>query len=209
MTVTAATRSRQPTTFADILDKGLVIDAFVRVSLVGIEVLTIDARVVLASVDTYLKFAEAVNRLDLYPNRQPPGVPELLKGVSHAVGHGAAKAKVKGALSGAKEKASDLKENVKEKATGLVGRVRHHGKHEHGSEDEEQEHEDGGDGHGVKGRARGALHGMKEMASDIIGTVRRRKNENEARPEEREEQDEDEREESEEEEREEEEGEQD
>lgn len=48
-----------------ILDKGLVIDAFVRVSLVGIEVLTIDARIVVASVDTYLRFAEATNRLDL------------------------------------------------------------------------------------------------------------------------------------------------
>ena len=46
-----------------ILDKGLVIDAYVRVSLVGIELLTIDARVVVASVDTYLRFAEAANRL--------------------------------------------------------------------------------------------------------------------------------------------------
>jgi len=49
-----------------ILDKGLVIDAYVRVSLVGIELLTIDARIVIASVDTYLRFAEATNRLDLY-----------------------------------------------------------------------------------------------------------------------------------------------
>ena len=48
-----------------ILDKGLVIDAYVRVSLVGIELLTIDARIVVASVDTYLRFAEAANRLDL------------------------------------------------------------------------------------------------------------------------------------------------
>jgi gas vesicle structural protein len=47
------------------LDKGLVIDIYVRVSLVGIELLTIDARIVIASVDTYLRFAEAVNRLDL------------------------------------------------------------------------------------------------------------------------------------------------
>ena len=46
----------------DVLDKGLVIDAYVRVSLVGIELLTIDARIVVASVDTYLRFAEAVNR---------------------------------------------------------------------------------------------------------------------------------------------------
>jgi gas vesicle structural protein len=43
-----------------ILDKGIVIDAWVRVSLVGIELLGIEARVVVASVDTYLKYAEAV-----------------------------------------------------------------------------------------------------------------------------------------------------
>jgi gas vesicle structural protein len=48
-----------------ILDKGLVIDVFLRVSLVGIELLTVDARIVIASVDTYLHFAEAANRLDL------------------------------------------------------------------------------------------------------------------------------------------------
>jgi hypothetical protein len=47
-----------------ILDKGLVIDAFVQVSLIGIEVLTIKARVVVASVDTYLRYAEAINRLN-------------------------------------------------------------------------------------------------------------------------------------------------
>jgi hypothetical protein len=43
-----------------ILDKGIVIDAWVRVSLVGIELLSIEARVVIASVETYLKYAEAV-----------------------------------------------------------------------------------------------------------------------------------------------------
>jgi hypothetical protein len=43
-----------------ILDKGIVIDAYVRVSLVGIELLAIEARVVVAGVDTYLKYAEAV-----------------------------------------------------------------------------------------------------------------------------------------------------
>ncbi len=59
-----------------ILDKGLVIDAFVRVSVIGIEVLTIDARIVIASVDTYLRFAEAVNRLDL-KETELAGLPEL------------------------------------------------------------------------------------------------------------------------------------
>ncbi len=59
-----------------ILDKGLVIDAYVRVSVIGIEVLTIDARIVIASVDTYLRFAEAVNRLDL-TETELAGLPEL------------------------------------------------------------------------------------------------------------------------------------
>jgi hypothetical protein len=43
-----------------ILDKGVVIDAWVRVSLVGIELLTIEARIIIASVETYLKYAEAI-----------------------------------------------------------------------------------------------------------------------------------------------------
>jgi gas vesicle structural protein len=61
-----------------ILDKGLVVDAYVRVSLVGIELLTIDARIVIASVDTYLRFAEAVGRLDL-PASGGETVPHLLE----------------------------------------------------------------------------------------------------------------------------------
>src|SRR5437016_10707354 len=61
-----------------ILDKGLVIDIYVRVSLVGIELLTIDARIVIASVDTYLRFAEAVNRLDLRQDSSQ-GLPELVQ----------------------------------------------------------------------------------------------------------------------------------
>jgi hypothetical protein len=46
-----------------ILDKGVVIDAFARVSLVGIELITVEARVVIASVDTWLRYAEAVGLL--------------------------------------------------------------------------------------------------------------------------------------------------
>lgn len=69
MSTSALSRAPRPSSLADvldlILDKGLVIDAYVRISVVGIEVLTIDARIVIASVDTYLHFAEAVNRLDL------------------------------------------------------------------------------------------------------------------------------------------------
>jgi hypothetical protein len=67
-----------------ILDKGLVIDVYVRVSLVGIEILTIDARVVVASVDTYLRFAEAAGRLNLEASRKP-GLPELIYGTVGAV----------------------------------------------------------------------------------------------------------------------------
>src|ERR1044072_2620820 len=43
-----------------VLDKGIVIDAWVRVSLVGIDLLTVEARVVVASIDTYIKYSEAV-----------------------------------------------------------------------------------------------------------------------------------------------------
>jgi gas vesicle structural protein len=82
-----------------ILDKGLVIDAYVRVSLIGIEILTIDARIVIASVDTYLRFAEAVGRLDIAHEDQSQGLPELMESMSS----GGAKSKTKGVLEGAKE----------------------------------------------------------------------------------------------------------
>ncbi len=70
-----------------ILDRGMVIDVFVRVSLVGIEILKIDARIVVASVDTYLRFAEACNRLDLERDSGSTTIPELLGGgVAKSVG---------------------------------------------------------------------------------------------------------------------------
>ena len=82
-----------------ILDKGLVIDAYVRVALVGIEILTIDARIVIASVDTYLRFAEAVNRLDLTEN-EGADVTDLLGGGAQ---QSAAKAITKGVIDGVKD----------------------------------------------------------------------------------------------------------
>jgi gas vesicle structural protein len=85
-----------------ILDKGLVIDAYIRVSLVGIELVTIDLRIVVASVDTYLRFAEAVNRLDL-TETQVSGLPDLFEDLNE----GGASGKAKGAISGAKEKVSE------------------------------------------------------------------------------------------------------
>ena len=54
---------------------------FVRVSLVGIEILTIDARIVVASVDTYLRFAEATNRLDLY-DKGGKTLPDIAQGIT-------------------------------------------------------------------------------------------------------------------------------
>ncbi|MFL5917794.1 MAG: gas vesicle protein GvpJ [Gaiellaceae bacterium] len=92
-----------------ILDKGLVIDAYVRVSVIGIEVLTIDARIVIASVDTYLRFAEAVNRLDL-SQTETAGIDELRDGGSSA------KRKTKGAVEGAKEKIPGLGSSDKERS---------------------------------------------------------------------------------------------
>jgi gas vesicle structural protein len=92
-------RAPSPSGLADvvdlILDKGLVIDAFVRIAVIGIELITIDARIVIASVDTYLRFAEAVNRLDL-KETEAAGLAELR-------GDNDGKEKTKGALEGAKE----------------------------------------------------------------------------------------------------------
>jgi gas vesicle structural protein len=92
-----------------ILDKGLVIDAYVRVSLVGIELLTIDARIVIASVDTYLRFAEAVNRLDI--SQEKEGLPGLVGSMQE----GGAKHKTKGALEAAGDKLRDFAGNGRER----------------------------------------------------------------------------------------------
>ena len=78
-----------------ILDKGIVIDAFVRVSLVGIELLTIDLRVVVASVDTYLRYAEGVERLQIRGDErtEPKNLPGMVGGgmKGHALKQGAKK----------------------------------------------------------------------------------------------------------------------
>ncbi|MBZ9593803.1 MULTISPECIES: gas vesicle structural protein GvpA [Streptomyces] len=87
-----------------ILDRGLVIDVFVRISVVGIELIKIDARIVVASVDTYLRFAEACNRLDLEAGRKAPA---QLPDVVGKVVEGGARGKSKGALSGAVDAVTD------------------------------------------------------------------------------------------------------
>ena len=91
-----------------LLDKGLVLDVFLRVSLIGIELLTVDARVVLASVDTYLRFAEAVNRLDI--SQEKGGLPELVGGMQES----GAKHKTKGVLEAAGEKFQEFTGNGEE-----------------------------------------------------------------------------------------------
>src|SRR4051794_4584445 len=87
-----------------ILDKGLVIDIYVGVSLVGIELLTIDARIVIASVDTYLRFAEAVGRMDITETGDAQGLPDLLESATS----GGSKSKASGALEGVKEQLSGI-----------------------------------------------------------------------------------------------------
>ncbi|BCS31993.1 hypothetical protein TBR22_A11970 [Luteitalea sp. TBR-22] len=62
-----------------VLDKGIVIDAWLRVSLVGIDLITVEARVVVASIDTYLKYAEAVGQVPMVsrPALEPTVVPDM------------------------------------------------------------------------------------------------------------------------------------
>ncbi|TDQ55385.1 gas vesicle protein GvpJ [Actinorugispora endophytica] len=87
-----------------ILDKGIVIDVFARVSLIGIEILTVDVRIVVASVDTYLRFAEMTNRLDLTHNSKAQTLPEMIGDITEKGAQG----KGRGALSGAAEAVGDI-----------------------------------------------------------------------------------------------------
>lgn len=112
-----------------ILDKGLVIDAYVRVSLVGIELLTIDARIVIASVDTYLRFAEATNRLDL-EQKGGRDLPSLMQDMTE----GGGKSMTKGALNAAQDKFDEIRGNDED-------------------EDDEEQEEDAAPG-GNRGRKR-------------------------------------------------------
>jgi hypothetical protein len=137
MTMASVNRAPRPSSLADVLDvvldKGIVIDAYVRVALVGIELLTIDARIVIASVDTYLRFAEAVNRLDLQPSEVATGLPGLIERMQE----GGATRKTRGALSGAGEKAKDVMQSIT------------------GRGDDDEEDEDDGDRENGRRRGRG------------------------------------------------------
>jgi hypothetical protein len=101
-----------PSSLADvvemILDKGLVLDAYVRVSLLGVELITVDARVVIASVDTYLRFAEKTNRLDLYEHGTP--IDELPSKMKRKAVKGAAEGVWTGVKEEVKETATEVKE---------------------------------------------------------------------------------------------------
>jgi gas vesicle structural protein len=101
-------RAPSPSGLADvldlILDKGLVIDAYVRISAIGIELVTIDARIVIASIDTYLRFAEAVNRLDL-TQTELAGLPELQEG--------GAERETEGAIEGVKKELTPDSETLR------------------------------------------------------------------------------------------------
>ena len=86
-----------------VLDKGLVIDVFARASLVGIELLRVDARVVVASVDTYLRFAEAASRLGVGAS-EPAGLPGLMEDLQYS----GSKSKAQGLLDAAQEKLDEI-----------------------------------------------------------------------------------------------------
>src|SRR4029079_15034836 len=87
-----------------ILDKGLVIDAYIRIAVIGIELITIEARIVIASVDTYLRFAEQVNRLDL-TQTEAAGLAELRGDNDQRGGNGGGKRQ--GVLGGGEAHAPD------------------------------------------------------------------------------------------------------
>jgi gas vesicle structural protein len=112
-------RAPSPSGLADvvdlILDKGLVIDAYVRIAVIGIELVTIDARIVIASVDTYLRFAEQVNRLDL-TETELQGLPELQEKGSEMMAEGA----TEGAIEGVKDEVTPSGSTAKTAAKGVA-----------------------------------------------------------------------------------------
>ena len=104
-----------------ILDKGIVIDAYVRVSALGIELLTIDARVVIASVDTYLRFAEATNRLELEEKQRT--LPDLIGDIGGEVVEDVAENVVDKKVSGVVDKVREPIAEAKQGAAGVVEKL--------------------------------------------------------------------------------------
>jgi gas vesicle structural protein len=163
MTIAATPRGYierpRPSGLADvidvILDKGMVIDAYVRVALVGIELLTIDARIVIASVDTYLRFASAVNRLEIGSD-EAEGLPQL---ISQMTSDGA-ESKTKGALRGVEDevggdggRGSGAMSKVKEKLGGADQ-----------EDDDQDDDDDGSDGSGSGRRPTASRTGARRSS---------------------------------------------
>jgi hypothetical protein len=104
-----------------ILDKGIVIDAYARVSALGIELVTIDARIVIASVDTYLRFAEATNRLEL--ETKAKSLPDLIGEVGGEVVEDVAAKVVEKKAAGVVDKVKAPVERVRHKAAEIKQEV--------------------------------------------------------------------------------------
>ncbi|HZB97742.1 MAG TPA: gas vesicle protein GvpJ [Candidatus Sulfotelmatobacter sp.] len=107
----ALQRQQETSSLADvvgtILDKGVVVDIFARVSLVGIELLRVDARVVIASVDTYLRFAEAANRLEL-GTKEPEQLSDVVGDIAESGSSGVSKGKTQGVLEAGAQKLDEI-----------------------------------------------------------------------------------------------------
>jgi len=151
-----------------ILDKGIVIDAFVRVSLVGIELLAVDLRVVIASVDTYLRYAEGVERLGVYKASNPAKLSDIAKGGMSGMAMKSGASKISKALTGGEEGeegdgdegsgqdegvvgqlAQGVRNVMRRGVRGIVGRL----SGEEGGEGEESDAD-----HAHEGRPHGARH---------------------------------------------------
>lgn len=128
-----------------ILDKGIVIDAFVRVSLVGIELVTIDLRVVIASVDTYLRYAEGAERLQIYKRSDSKKLPDMV---------------------GSAKKGSALKKGAEKVGEMITGG---NGKHGKSGDDEGEEGDEGGFTGTIKRGVRKFVHKITGSEDDEGG----------------------------------------
>jgi len=171
-----------------ILDKGLVIDAFARVSLVGIELLTIDLRIVVASVDTYLRYAEGAERLQLYNRSQSTRLPDFVGKMQKGktIGKGVEKAadaltdgnKDQGEEEGSEQHEGGLAEtigrgvrNVGSHLAGMIGG----GESQEGNEDEGNEDESRGSRRSESARGGGSRKQDRGASGNGHGRARHAK----------------------------------
>ncbi len=177
MTPSSINRAPRPSSLADvldlILDKGLVIDAYVRVSVIGIEILVVDARIVVASVDTYLRFAEAVNRLDLSQTKEATTYKELVEGGSKKATEGGTEGVIEGVEDEfSKHKGNGRSKDKDEPSTGKASGEQEQNRQrsrqiraqdERGQEDDGDEEDGGRSGNG-NGRSKGDKGFMGRLA---------------------------------------------